>query len=125
MSGTLLHSVIHYESSELFKYLVQPVEQFLAHEAAIIEDAVCRCSFFSWCNHESVPGVFQTFDTDSRLPLHLLSLGLSDTHQDQGWNRHYGRFKGETIIRCHQAGEVIRIQSKTPSETLIGSLFER
>ena len=100
--------------------LIQPIEDDLAHQAAVLHDAVIGSPFAGRRDHEFLPGVGEAVQAELLLPFDLLALILSLTHDDQGRARDFGRVKAETLVGRDETGRLVHGHAPAPADQFDG-----
>jgi len=100
--------------------LIQPIEDDLAHQAAVLHDAVIGSPFHRRRDHEFLPGVGQVVHADLSLPFDLLALILPRTDDDQGRDRDFGRVKAEPCISLDETGRLVHGHAPAPGDKFDG-----
>ncbi len=97
--------------------LIQPIEDDLAHQAAVFHDAVIGSPFAGRSDHQFLPGVGEVFQAELLLPFDLRALILSLPDDDQGRDRDFCRVKAEPLIGRDQTGRLIHGHAPAPADS--------
>ncbi len=100
--------------------LIQPIEDDLAHQAAVLHDAVIGSPFHGRSDHEFLPKVGQVVQAELLLPFDLLALILSLGDDDQGRDRDFGRVKAEPCIGLDETGRLVHGHAPAPADNFDG-----
>ena len=104
--------------TRLFENLVQPVEQNLAYQAAVLHDAVICRAFDSRRDDHFLHGVGEIVHADLLLPFNLLALVLTLADDDQSRNGNFGRVKGKPLIGLCEPGRLVHRHAPAPANRL-------
>jgi hypothetical protein len=94
--------------------LIQPIEDDLAHQAAILGQAVTRGSFIYPGDNQFFLGIWQRFDKLLLLLFGFLIGIVACTDQVQDRTGNLGRIKPVISALLHHAFKVGRVQAPTP-----------
>ena len=97
--------------------LIQPIEDDLAHQAAVLHDAVIGRPFARRRDHQFLPRVGQVVQAELLLPFDLGALILARPDDDQGRDRDLGRVKAKTLIGRDQTGRLIHGHAPAPADS--------